>query len=206
MDRYYDAITDFIFVQDDPAASDVIFVPGGDYPDAAEGAAGLYRKGFSPFICVSGRYSKSAGQFEKDARFETECDYLKDVLLHRGVPESAIIPEREATFTWENAIFSRRALERRGIACRRAILSCQNWHARRCLMYYRQQFPETEFRVCPVSTRGITRENWTKDPDKIDVVLGEVERCGAQFHEILKHLDEGRDYCRPDDWASPLGR
>ena len=35
-------------------------------------------------------------------------------------------------------------------------------------------------------TRGISRDNWFLDGEKIDVVLGELERCGSQFHEILR--------------------
>ena len=53
-------------------------------------------------------------------------------------------------------------------------------------MYYQEQFPRTQLIVCPVVTQGISRENWYLDEKKIDVVLGEVERCGSQFHEILK--------------------
>lgn len=206
MRTYYDAITEFIFAEDAPGKADVIFVPGGNYPDAAEHAAGLWLQGLSPLICVSGRYSKAAGCFDGDSRFETECDYLTSVLRSCGVPGEAIIPERKATFTWENAIFSRRELEKRGISAGKAILSCQNWHARRCLMYYQQQFPQTQFLVSPVSTRGITRDNWMLDREKTDIVLGEVERCGAQFHEILHHLAEGNRFCTPDDWSSPFGQ
>ena len=53
-------------------------------------------------------------------------------------------------------------------------------------MYYQEQFPGVRIAVCPVVTQGITKENWFLDDHKIDVVLGEVERCGSQFHEILK--------------------
>lgn len=53
-------------------------------------------------------------------------------------------------------------------------------------MYYQEQFPETEFLVCPVVTRGISRESWYTTEDGIDTVLGEVERCGGQFHQIMR--------------------
>ena len=41
MGEFYDAISDFIFVEDTPQKADVIFVPGGNYPDAAVHAATL---------------------------------------------------------------------------------------------------------------------------------------------------------------------
>ncbi len=216
---YLDGITSFIFQEDQPEKADIIFVPGGNYPEAAERAAQLYLEGYAPLICPSGKYSRLKGHFELPLRSErraeetegapdcqTEWEFLSTILLRKGVPGEAILEESQATFTWENAIFSRKVCESRHIKVQKAILCCQNWHARRCLMYYGQQFPETQFFVCPVSTRGITRDNWYLDPERADVVLSEVERCGAQFHEIVRHYQEGKAYCRPDDWKSPFGR
>ncbi len=181
---FYQGITDFIFVQHQPRKADIIFVPGGNYPEAAIQAAGLYRQGFAPLVLPSGRYSILDGTF--DGAYETEWEYLRDILRKNGVPASVILKEDQATFTYENAIESRKVTNALGMSIGQGILCCQAFHARRCLMYYQEQFPETEFLVCPVETKGINRDNWFLDPGKIDVVLGEVERCGAQFHEIMK--------------------
>lgn len=194
--RFYDCITDFIFLEHELKKADVIFVPGGNYPESAQRAAALFADGYAPYVLPSGRYSKLAGHFTGDPSYETEWDYLRDVLQRGGVPDSAILKEDQATFTWENAICSRHVLEKLGIPVKTAIIVCQAFHARRCWMYYREQFPDTELLICPVVTRGITRENWYLDEDKIDTVLGEVERCGSQFHRIMK--DKIRDP-RPAD-------
>ena len=186
MKAFFDCISDFIFVSDRPEKAEVIFVPGGDYPDSAVRAAELYREGFAPWVLPSGRFSKLTGRFTKDSRYGTEWEYLRQILLDEGVPDSAILKEDQATFTYENAIESRKVTNALGMSIGQGILCCQAFHARRCLMYYQEQFPETEFLVCPVETKGINRDNWFLDPGKIDVVLGEVERCGAQFHEIMK--------------------
>ena len=222
MRRFYDAISDFIFVEDAPRKADVIFVPGGNYPDAAVHAAELYRQGFAPYVLPSGKYSISVGKFvmsgegsdtdvkkkekenatyayegkeiaeDRNAKlYETEFAYLRDVLVKNGVDEAAILKEDQATFTYQNAIFSRQVLEKAKIPVKQAILCCQAFHARRALLYYQEQFPETEFVVCPVVTRGIGRTTWMKTEEGIDTVLGEMERCGSQFHEILReHLTE----------------
>ncbi len=113
---------------------------------------------------------------------------MHETLTRMGVPDAAILREERATFTWENAIYSRKLTDELGIKVRRAIVCCQAYHARRCRMYYAQQFPETELLICPAVTRGIDRESWYRDPEKIDAVLGEVERCGSQFHEIMKDM------------------
>ena len=188
LEKFYQGITDFIFVEHLLQQADVIFVPGGHYPEAALHAAALYREGWAEWILPSGRYSILEGQFSGPE--QSEWEYLCHILTANGVPKTAILREDRATFTYENAIRSREVLEKAGMHIRRAILSCQAFHARRCLMYYQEQFPETELIVSPVETRGIGRNTWYLDPEKIDVVLGEVERCGTQFHEIMReHLE-----------------
>ena len=110
-DKFLNQITEFIFVEDKPEKSDVIFIPGSGFPQLAEEAAKLYHQGMAPYILPSGRYSilngKFAGVQEKkelyDGEYETEWEFLKDVLVQNGVDESAILKEDQATFTWENA-------------------------------------------------------------------------------------------------------
>lgn len=189
---FYDVLTDFIFVEHRPEKADYIFIPGSGYGELAIKAAELYRQGYAEKIVASGRYSilgdgfagaVSPGQYV-GRTFETESDFLTEVLKDEGVPAAAVIQEKQAAYTYENAIYTRKLLGEKQIA--RAILVCQAFHARRSLLYYQQQFPDTEFLVCPAVTREITRENWYLEDAKIDIVLGEVERCGSQFHEIMK--------------------
>lgn len=191
--QFFQCITDFIFVEDEPERADIIFVPGGNYPDAARHAAKLYREGCAPYILPSGKYSIVKGRFESPCgeEYETECDYLCGILKSEGIPEAAVIREDQATFTYENAIYSRKRTDETGMTIRRAILCCQAFHARRSLMYYQEQFPQTEFLVCPVVTRGISRDNWYLSETGIDTVLGELERCGGQFHEIMRKYIPG---------------
>ncbi|MDD2960127.1 MAG: YdcF family protein [Lachnospiraceae bacterium] len=183
-EHFYQGITDFIFVENPPEKSDIILIPGGNYPEAALGAARLYHQGYAPLLLPSGRYSILQGYFPGD--YETEWSYLSSILLEQKVPGEVILREDQASFTYENAIYSRRVLEEAGLKIGQALLVCQTFHARRCLMYYQEQFPDTRFLVCPVETKGINKDNWFLSQEKIDVVLGEVERCGTQFHEILK--------------------
>ncbi len=183
--KFIQDMTDFIFVEHEPQKADIIFIPGGDQGELAVTAAELFRKGYAPWVLPSGKFSKPAGRC-KIPGYETEWEYLRDILLREGVPKSAILKEREATFTYENAIYSRQVTDRLGLAVKKAILCPQACHARRALLYYEVLYPDTEFYVCPTVTREISRENWFLQPGKIDIVLGELERCGSQFHEILR--------------------
>ena len=181
--------SEFIFAENKPEKADIIFVPGNGYSQMAERAAQLYAKKYAPFVLPSGKYSISAGRFggvltgqkRYNGEYQTEWEFLKDVLMKNGVPADAVLKEDQATFTWENAKFSRKVTDQAGINIRKAIICCKNYHARRALMYYQRAYPDTEFRVCPCCVDGITRDNWTESERGIKEVLAEVNRIVTQF-------------------------
>lgn len=197
--KYLQAVTNFIFVEDEPEESDIIFVPGNTSPLPSERAAGLYRDGFAPFILPSGRYQKALGYFPGPSlkqeqyygSYETEWDFMRDVLLQNGVPDTAILKENMAQYTLRNAQLSKEVLELAHIKVHRAILCCNPYHARRCLMYYSMVFPNTKFLVCPAKDSPVTRDNWQESESGLKTVLGEVERCGRQFAFMLCGPQEG---------------
>lgn len=184
MTKFLEEMTNFIFLEDEPQSADVIFVPGSEEGALAKTAAKLYLEGYAPIIVPSGKYAKWTGH-SIVGEFETESDYFAYLMMEEGVPEEAIIKEREATYTYQNAINTRKLLDERGIEVKRALLCCQAYHARRSKLYYQILFPDTEILVCPTITKGITRDNWFKKRETADIVLGEIERCGSQFHEIV---------------------
>ncbi len=184
MQKFLEEMTNFIFLEDEPQKSDVIFLPGSEEGSLAKTAAKLYHQGYAPLIIPSGKYAKWTGH-SIVGEFETESDHFAHLLMKEGVPETAILKEREATYTYQNAINTRRLLDERGIVVKRALLCCQAYHARRSKLYYQILFPDTEILVCPTITKGITKDNWFKKRETADIVLGEIERCGSQFHEIV---------------------
>lgn len=191
---YIQDITDFLFLEDALLKADAIFLPGNAYPYASEEAARLYRAGMAKWIVPSGRYSITEGAFpgarDRAERYPgphaSEWAFMREVLVKNGVPADAILREDEATYTWQNALFTARAIERAGISVRSAIICCKPYHARRCKMYYETALPGVRLLMHPVKEYGLTRENWTKNARNIDDVLGELARCGAQFGDILK--------------------
>lgn len=184
-----------LFLEDKlPDQADIIFLPGNGYPHMAKRAASLYQEGRAPLILPSGRYSIVNGHFQSACpeaalygeSFETEWEFLRAVLLRHKVPDSAILREDQATFTYENAIYSRQVTDKAGISVKKAILCCKNYHARRALLYYQLLYPETEFFVAPVVADGITKENWRDSEEHITMVSGEIERIIKQFSLMLK--------------------
>ena len=187
---------DFVFAEDQPEKADIIFVPGNGFPQMAERAAQLYKEGYAPYILPSGRYSITLGKFVGvqshqeiyDGEYETEWEFLKSVLMKNGVPEEAILREDQATFTYENAIYSRQVTDRAGIQVNKAILCCKPYHARRSLLYYQLLYPETQFFVRPIQDSDVKRENWYLTEKGIRLVFGEVQKIGEQFEDITKEM------------------
>ncbi len=187
--------TDFIFLEDEPRRSDVIFVPGNGWPQMAQRAAVLWKEGMAPWILPSGKYSIINGAFDGVKQqqdrypgpYATEWEFLRDVLRKEQVPEEAVLREDNASYTYENAIYSRQVTDRMGISVRRGIICCQSHHARRCRMYYQLLYPEAELLMAPVDTE-VSREDWYRSERGIQLVLGEMERCGGQFYQILREI------------------
>lgn len=194
---FLENFTEFIFLEDQPEKADIIFVPGNGYPQMAERAAHLWKQRYAPWILPSGRYSVVTGKFSGvlakadiyRESYETEWEFLKNVLVKNGVKEQAVLREDQATYTYQNAIFSRKVTDGRGISVKKGIICCKAQHARRCRMYYQLLYPQAKLFICPVDV-GINRENWYDSSQGIEEVLGEMERCGQQFHQIMKEITE----------------
>lgn len=186
-------IQNFIFVEEEPQEADIIFVPGNGYPQMAEKAAQLYAMGLAPYILPSGKYSITSKKFSGVlanrerycGNYETEWEFLKDVLIKNGVPKEAILKEDRATYTYENALFSKEVTKKAGIKIRKAILCCKSYHARRAYMYYQYVFSDVKIFTVPSVTDGIDRENWNKTEKGVEEVLGEVNRIIKQFSFMM---------------------
>lgn len=178
-----ESIRDFIFISHPLKQGDVLFVPGGSSLEPAKKAAELYHLGFAPLVLPSGRFSKLDATTCGD--FETEWAAMRQELISLGVPESAILKEDRATFTYENALFSKAVLAAEGVKVHNAILCCKPVHARRALNYYQSCFPETDICVCPCFD-PVTEQNWFKSKEGIEKVFREISGIGAYQGELLE--------------------
>lgn len=186
-------ISDFIFLENKLEKADIIFIPGCSRPETMEEASKLYLKGFAPYLLPSGRYSIMLGHFAgvrtKAERYcgdyKTESEFLIDVGIKNGVPKEKILIEDQATYTMQNAVFSKAVTESAGLNIKRAIICCKSFHSRRACMYYQMAFPNTQFLVAPVNIDGITKENWFKSTEGRAHINGELKRISAQFDDLV---------------------
>jgi len=188
-------ITNFIFVEDEPENVDIIFIPGGSFPEPSERAAEIWLNGFTPLILPSGKYNLKIGSFtgtktKKElygGNFETEWDFMKYVLMKAGVDEKAILEEKNAgeRGTYDNAFNSRAITDTLGLTIKKAIICCKSFHARRCQMTYSWAYPDTKFLVCPSDNKDIRKDNWFYDEAGIARVMSELQKCGQYFTETI---------------------
>lgn len=190
-------ISNYIFVADEPEKVDAVFLPGGSHPEQPEYAAALYHKGYAKWLIPSGGISVKADKWQGvrskadiyNGDYQSDCEFFTDVLIKNGVPINAIIGEYKAGHTRDNAFFSRKMVDEKGIEINSAFIVCKAFHARRCLMLYQMAFPEVRMKVCPVHCYNITKDNWFETEQGVDRVLGELARCGNQFvGDIKKYL------------------
>lgn len=189
-------ITNFIFLKDDPEKSDIIFIPGGSFPEPSENAASLFKNNYASLILPSGKYSPSRNHFTKPSSksylyngiYITEWDFSKDVLLKNGVDKNSILKENCAQNTYENAFNSRKITDTLGLNISKAIICCKSFHARRCFLYYKWAYPNTKLLICPSDVDDISRYNWFDSEKGIDQVLSELSKTKFQFKDYLKKI------------------
>jgi uncharacterized SAM-binding protein YcdF (DUF218 family) len=132
-----------LVVDDGNPQADVIVLLGGGSGERPTRAAELFRSNAAPRILISG-----AG----------DTDGNRLLLMHRGVPSSAISLEPDSKNTKENAQFSVRLLRAKG--AKRVILVTTWYHSRRALKCFQHYAPDLTFYSCP-SYYGFARSDWS---------------------------------------------
>lgn len=92
-------------------------------------AARLWRAGKAPIVVASG------GGLPTSGHPVTPADAMAELLVEWGVPRDAIVLERDSKDTYENALFSKRLLDERGI--RRVLVVTSAQHMPRSLAVFR---------------------------------------------------------------------
>ncbi len=134
-----------LVIDDRCSQADVIVLLGGGSGERPARAAELFRAGVAPKILVSGAGDTSGNRL---------------LLMHRGVPSSAIQLEADSKTTKENAQFSMHLL--RAAGAKRVVLVTSWYHSRRALKCFRHYGPDIAFYSCP-SYHGFEPTEWSKE-------------------------------------------
>ncbi len=163
---------------------------GAEYPRATvelDGAgdrviygARLYRQGAAPQVVVTG------GLLPWSNSESSGADSMTEFLLFMGVPQEAIVLERESDNTYENAVFTRSLLEAQGID--RILLVTSAMHMPRAVAVFEKQ----GFNVIPAPTDYlVTRSSIQKPFSETwpDFILG-LFPSADNLHQLTLALKE----------------
>lgn len=176
------AITQLIFVRDPSRPVDCAIVLGCPSLTNMDPAIALYRQGFTRCLLITGHGPTSDS--------EPEWARYRAYALAAGIPDDAMLVEREARNTRENFAFSE-ALLAREIGWPRihslAVIS-KAIHSRRALMTARVAFPShvTLTMQSPADDDSIQPETWWQSADGRARVLDEVRKIGE--YSLAGHL------------------
>ncbi len=149
-------------VRDDGASGDVALLLGSipeRAKERAEAAARLYGAGRVRTIIPTGGVLWDDGGEQL-----TEAETMRRVLLARGVPDSAILPENEATTTRENMLYGARLVrERIGVPLGGVIVVTGVLHMKRSVALARGVFPEAVRVTAFPSWPAQGKEAWLRE-------------------------------------------
>ena len=141
--------------------------------ERARAAAGLWLREKTKFICPSGGVCH-----EIKGESLSESDYMARVLLEEGVPESAIIYEREARTTLENMLCGNVAISRGGgfHKIKRVCIVTSEWHLRRSLALAHEFLPRhTIISGYAAPSVDCARDTWYLTEKSVAVIDNELK-------------------------------
>jgi hypothetical protein len=165
-------IGDYMLVETPLAKADVCIIFGNHHAvHMAEQAAELYKQGYFNLIVVSGGVA-----VKNDGRLEAH--YMRDVLLAKGVPASAILLEDKAQNTMENVLYSRALLEKeKGAGVIKSVLAIGHIQAaRRFLMTLERHWPEPVKMFTTMNCFNAPKDLWYTDPAFKQAVISEHKK------------------------------
>lgn len=168
------AISDFLFVKSPPERVDLAFVMCSPTISSIFPAIELYKSGLTPRLLISGSGDVPGGS--------VEWRHYRDHALASGVPESALLIEKAARNTAQNAAFGAALIaERLGWESVRSLAVCAKpFHMRRAIMTLRRHIP-VDVRLTaqpPNDPDDLSAETWWQTESARARIFGELAKIG----------------------------
>lgn len=187
-ERILQGIGQFLVKEDRPQKADLIVCLSGSWADRTLAAADLYRAGWGRRVFLF-REEKPVGYeqlLQRGIRLPETRDLARQILLHSGLPRSAIFSgERESTSTYDEACQIREFLRRRPSSS--LILVTSKFHSKRAYLIFRSQLNDPGVRILSLPTsydEFDPRNWWRKERSR--------ERLLLEYQKFLVSLVRGR--------------
>lgn len=164
------ALWDYLTVIDEPQQALAALVLGRDDMNIVRRSLELYQQGLAPLLVLLGGRGRLSGTL-----VGPESEAFRQFLLSQGVPDNAILHERESSNTTENIREGLRLLSGSLQAHRPVLLITHAPHARRALASATFQAPSTRFLSCP-DRCSLSAIGSSQFRGMVEELVGEVAR------------------------------
>lgn len=177
----FDAVYDYLSEADTLQKADIIFVFGSKSTLRIERAVELYKQGYAPKIMISGK-----GPFYEQKETLSEAEKLGQYAIDHGVPQEALILEKESITIPDNVKRSLNLLEKKSIPHESIILVNSPFSQRRGWAHF-SKMSEVGTTLIRVNARTVYRQfskdGWYKDEVGVKVIVKEF--FSLRFSELL---------------------
>lgn len=163
----------YLAEEDEVSSADLIMAFGAKTTKRVEKAVSLYKQNFGSKLLFSGKGPTFVDNIEK-----TEAEIYFDFAIKNGIPESAIILEKEAITLPDNVRRTLNLLDEISYPYKRVILVNSPYIQRRASGYFKKYCPwgVEVIRVNCETKENLTQEEWFKNEEGIRYVLGEFRK------------------------------
>ena len=158
-DFFFDAMEDWLVVNEAPKPADVIIVLAGDSRVRVEHGVRLYQAGYANKILFAG------GSHSPQI---TDAQIMERQALSLGVPQDDILLEEKSMSTYENAKYSLEIMQANKF--KSAILVTSPHHTKRASIIFGRFFKGIDLTTCSVPYNSSDIGKWWTDSDKFNVV------------------------------------
>ncbi len=168
---------DFMHMNKQPEAADVIVGFGCYDEDIPLRCAELFHRGFAPYVCFSGGLGRNTDKLWT----KSEAERFAAIAMAAGVPENRIFLENKSTNSAENLLFTPKILAEAGIKAERIIAVHKPYMEKRLWAAMQVYWPDVkavytspdvtvEEHIAHAEKVGMTRKG------VIETLVGDVQR------------------------------
>lgn len=167
---------------------DVIIGMGSHDTRVAVRVAELYAQKYAPLVVFTGGRGRLTGSWQK-----TEAEIFAIEAIKNGIPENALLLEKESSNTGENVEFTQKLLADHGFSIESALFVHKPYMERRTYAAVVKQWAgELDFSVTSpqIDFDDYPTEQFTRD-DLINIIVGDFQRIskyeklGFQIHQDI---------------------
>lgn len=175
--EYVKTLWDYMRLDMPLAKADCIVGFGCYNEDIALRCAELYHAGYAPRVLFTG----GLGRNTKEMWTESEAERFARIAVSAGVPEEDILIENHSTNSAENIIFTRKLLEKEGLAVQHILGVHKPFMERRVMAAMGVYWPEVKFTVTSPQVSieeyiALSVAQGMEEKRVIEVLVGDFQR------------------------------